>query len=152
SLWATGMGGCDSRFAMRHESEASLLGVVFTPSGAMTGAPYEVLDADHWIFADTGLRSGDLFGGRSLHRRCPGGASGHETDKRSASSPAGTQVLARGRNPEDGGAEMVLFETPSGGQVFSVGSINYVASLPVDPAVSQITVNVLRRFLQQREA
>jgi hypothetical protein len=61
-------------------------------------------------------------------------------------------VLARGRNPDDGGAEMVLFETPSGGQVFSVGSINYVASLPVDPAVSQITVNVLRRFLQQREA
>jgi hypothetical protein len=152
SLWAAGMGGCDSRFAMRHESEASLLGVVFTPSGAMTGAPYEVLDAEHWIFANTGLRRGDLFGVRSLHRRCPGGASGHETDKRSASSPAGTQVLARGRNPDDGGAEMVLFETPSGGQVFSVGSINYVASLPVDPAVSQITVNVLRRFLQQREA
>jgi hypothetical protein len=111
-----------------------------------------VLDADHWIFNDTGLRQGDLFGRNSLHRRCPGGASGHETDKRSASSPTGTQVLARGLNPDNGGAEMVLFETPSGGRVFSVGSINYVASLPVDAEVSQITANVLRKFLLHRDA
>jgi hypothetical protein len=50
-------------------------------------------------------------------------------------------------NCDDGGAEMVIFDTPSGGQVFSVGSINYVASLPVDKDISQITENVLRRFL-----
>ena len=31
--------GAESRFGMRHESEANLLGVVFTPAGAMTGAP-----------------------------------------------------------------------------------------------------------------
>ena len=148
SLWSSGMGGRDSRFAMRHESEASLLGVVFTPSGAMTGAPYQTLLPDHWVFAHTGLTQGELFGHASLHRRCPGGASGHETDKRSPSSPANTVVLARGLNPDDGGAEMVLFETPSGGQVFSVGSINYVASLPVDPVISTITANVLRRFLE----
>jgi hypothetical protein len=148
SLWSSGMGGRDSRFAMRHESEASLLGVVFTPSGAMTGAPYQTLRPDHWVFADTGLTQGELFGQASLHRRCPGGASGHETDKRSPSSPANTVVLARGLNPDNGGAEMVLFETPSGGQVFSVGSINYVASLPIDPVISTITANVLRRFLE----
>ncbi len=147
SLWSSGMGGCDSRFAVRHESEASLLGVVFTPSGAMTGAPYQTIDADHWVFEGTGLKNGELFGEASLHKRCPGGASGHETDKRSASSPANTHVLARGLNPDDGGAEMVIFDTPSGGQVFSVGSINYVASLPVDDAISRITANVVRRFL-----
>ena len=45
SLWPAGLGGYESRFAMRHESEANLLGVVFTPAGAMTGAPYRVLDA-----------------------------------------------------------------------------------------------------------
>jgi hypothetical protein len=56
-------------------------------------------------------------------------------------------VIARGLNCDDGGAEMVIFDTPSGGQVFSVGSINYVASLPVDKDISQITENVLRRFL-----
>ncbi len=147
SLETTGMGGFDSRFAQRHESEANLLGVVFTPAGAMTGAPYRVRDASHWAFAGTGLCDGDLFGEKCLHQRCPGGASGHETDKVSASSPKTVRVLAKGTNPDDGGAEMVAFDTPGGGAVFSVGSISYVASLPVDEAVSKITANVLRRFL-----
>lgn len=145
-LWPDGMGGAESRFAMRHESEARLLGVVFTPAGAMTAAPYRVVRADHWVFAGTGLREGDVFGTTCLHRRCPGGASGHETDKVSASSPPGVVRLARGVNPDDGGADMVMVETPSGGSVFSVGSITYPAALPVDDHVSRITANVLRRF------
>ncbi|MEY4190745.1 MAG: hypothetical protein RIR17_1481 [Planctomycetota bacterium] len=142
-----GLGGYESRYAIRHESEANLLGVVFTPAGAMTGAPYRVVDDSHWVFDGTGLRNGDLFGEKSLHMRCPGGASGHETDKVSASSPQGIRRLAKGLNPDDGGAEMTIFESPSSGMVFSVGSINYVASLPVDEKVSKITSNVLRRFL-----
>lgn len=147
-LDVAGLGGYDSRMHLTHESEANLLGVVFTPAGAMTGAPYRVVEGDHWIFAGTGLRTGDVFGEKCLHQRCPGGASGHETDKRSASSPANARLLARGLNPNDGGAEMVVFDTPSGGAVFSVGSINYVASLPVDDAVSRITATVLRRFME----
>jgi N,N-dimethylformamidase len=147
-LDTAGLGGHDSRFAVRHESEASLLGVVFTPAGAMTGASYRVLDAGHWAFTGTGLKAGDTFGERSLHRRCPGGASGHETDKVSAASPANVHKLAKGLNPDGGGADMVVFDTPSGGKVFSVGSINYVASLPVDDHVSTITANVLRAFLE----
>jgi N,N-dimethylformamidase len=148
SLWAAGMGGKESRFAVRHESEANLLGVVFTPAGAMTGAPYRVLDGSHWAFAGTGLKDGDTFGAQCLHRRCPGGASGHETDKLSPSSPANAHRLATGLNPDAGGADMVVFDTPSGGAVFSAGSINYVASLPVDGHVSRVTANVLRRFLE----
>jgi hypothetical protein len=147
SLWPSGMNGCESRFALRVESEANLLGVVFTPSGAMTGAPYGVIDANHWVFDGTGLRSGDLFGETSLHMRCPGGASGHETDKISPSSPKNVHLLARGLNPDDGGAEMVIYDTPSGGAVFSAGSICYPSSLPVDDHVSKVTANVLRRFL-----
>lgn len=147
SLWPAGMAGAESRFARRHESEANLLGVVFTPSGIMTAAPYRVVDASHWIFAGTGLKAGELFGEKSLHMRCPGGASGHETDKISASSPKNVHLLAKGTNPDDGGAEMVTFDAPSGGSVFSAGSICYVSSLPVDDAVSKVTANVLRRFL-----
>ena len=89
-----GLGGHESRFAMRHESEANLLGVVFTPAGAMTGAPYRVVDADHWAFAGTGLKTGDMFGEKCLHLRCPGGASGHETDKISPSSPKNVQACS----------------------------------------------------------
>jgi len=148
SLERSGMSGRDSRLALRHESEASLLGVVFTTAGVMTGAPYRVIDADHWAFTGTGLKNGDLFGEHCLHRRCPGGASGHETDKVSSSSPSNVHHLAKGLNPDDGGAEMIVFDTPSGGKVFSVGSINYVASLPVDEHVSRITKNVLIRYIE----
>ncbi len=51
-----GWAGTRAGSRMRHESEANLLGVVFTPAGAMTGAPYRVVDAAHWAFAGTGLR------------------------------------------------------------------------------------------------
>ena len=146
SLWPSGI-GAESRMGKRHESEANLLGVVFTPTGMMTGAPYRVVDAGHWVFAGTGLSTGDTFGEKCLHMRCPGGASGHETDKISASSPPGVKLLAKGLNPDDGGAEMVVFDAPSGGSVFSVGSICYPSSLPVDEHVSRITANVLGRFL-----
>jgi N,N-dimethylformamidase len=138
----------ESRMHRRVESEANLLGVVYSDPGVMTAAPYRVHQADHWVFAGTGLRNGDEFGAASLHERIPGGASGHETDKRSPYSPPGTQLLAKGTNIDDGGAEMVYYETASGGAVFSVGSITWPASILVDPHVGQITTNVIRRFAQ----
>ncbi len=137
----------DSRMHRMVESEASLLGVVCTETGIMTAAPYRVVDASHWIFAATGLHDGDLFGEKTLHERIPGGASGHETDKRSAFSPANTVLLAKGTNPGDGGSEIVLHERDRNGAVFSVGSITWVAALLVDDSVSTITRNVLRNFL-----
>jgi hypothetical protein len=137
----------ESRMDRTLESEANLLGVVCTSEGIMTAAPYRVLDEAHWAFERTGLRNGDLFGKKTLHRRVPGGASGHETDKRSASSPANTQLLAKGINPENGGAEIVYHEPGGGGAVFSVGSISWVPALLVDEHVSSITGNVLQRFL-----
>ena len=137
----------ESRLHRRYESEANLLGVVCTESGIMTAAPYQVKNSTHWVFAGTGLREGDLFGEASLHERCHGGASGHETDKMSPSSPANTALLAKGINPEEGGAEIVLHEPEGGGAVFSVGSISYPASILVDEQVSRITKNVIERFL-----
>lgn len=139
----------DSRFDAQVESEAHLLGVAFTYDGIMTSAPYRVQDASHWVFAGTGLKNGDLFGELSLHRRCPGGASGHETDKISSHSPKNVHLLARGTNPDNGGAQIVIYDTPCGGQVFSVGSITWPASILLDDMVSKITANVLRRFLAE---
>ena len=139
--------GAESRFHLYVESEANLLGVVYTDSGIMTAAPYRVIDPAHWTLAGTGLAAGDEFGRASLHMRIPGGASGHETDKLSASSPANVRVVAKGTNPDDGGGEIVHFDTGSGGEVFSVGSITWPASILVDDAVSRVTANVLSRFL-----
>lgn len=136
----------ESRFAKRQESEANLLGVVFTFPGIMTAAPYRVVDSGHWCFAGTGLADGDTFGEKSLHMRVPGGASGHETDKTSPHSPSNVKLLARGTNANEGGAEIVQFDTPSGGEVFSVGSITWPACILVDDAVAKITANVIRRY------
>lgn len=137
----------ESRMHRTLESEANLLGVVCTETGIMTAAPYRVIDPAHWVFEGTGLREGDLFGERTLHERVPGGASGHETDKRSAASPANTLLLAKGTNVDEGGAEIVLHEPDGGGAVFAVGSITWVAALHCDERVARITENVLRRFL-----
>ncbi|MGH2405785.1 MAG: N,N-dimethylformamidase beta subunit family domain-containing protein, partial [bacterium] len=136
----------ESRFHRTVECEANLLGVVCTDSGIMTAAPYKALEPGHWVFEGTGLRSGDLFGLRSLHERIHGGASGHETDKMSKHSPKGTVLLAKGTNPDDGGAEMVYYEL-NGGAVFSVGSITYPSCVLVDAHISRITKNVIDRFL-----
>jgi N,N-dimethylformamidase len=107
-----------------------------------------------------------------------GGAAGDEIDRydRRLGSPAHALVLATsaGRHsdyyqvtaedvpimvPGQGGtesplvrADMVFFETGQGGAVFSVGSINWLASLAADGFannVSRITQNVLQRFLDR---
>ena len=138
-----------SRFSRIVEPQEKLLGVAFSARGLHTAAPYAVTTPDHWIFEGTGLAKGDEFGHSTLHARVPGGASGHETDKVSANSPLDTVVLAKGKNPDEGGADMVCRELKGGGAVFSVGSITYCASLLVDDYTSRITRNVFDKFLRR---
>ena len=138
----------EGRADLRGESEANLLGIAYTHTGFQSAAPYRVLDGSHWAFAGTGLKNGDLFGHRSLHQRCPGGASGHELDKIVPGSPPDLQHLAKGANPDGEGADLVFYETPSGGAVFSVGSLCWPLSLLVDEGVSAVTANMLRRFAE----
>jgi hypothetical protein len=138
----------ESRMHRTYAPEARLLGVAFTDQGVMTAAPYAVLDAAHWTLEGTGLEQGESFGGKGQHERVPGGASGHETDKVTPSSPKQVQVIARGENPHCGGAEMVYMELGKGA-VFSTGSITWVTSLFPDENISRITANVLRRFLER---
>jgi hypothetical protein len=138
-----------SRFGLRHETESNLLGVVMSFAGMGTGAPYEVFEPEHPIFAGTSLQKGDYFGFETLAVRCPGGASGHETDKIDSSSPANTQLLARGINGPGAGAELVTYTTPRGGLVISVGSINWVAGLPIDETLSTITRNMFAIALRK---
>jgi hypothetical protein len=134
---------------LRGESEANLLGVAYTHSGFQSGAPYRVVDATHWAFAGSGLAKGDLFGMQSLHERCPGGASAHELDKIGPDSPPNIVQLAHGDNPENTGADLTIYDTPSGGSVFAAGSFCWTLSLPIDDGVSAVTRNVLQRFLQK---
>lgn len=140
-----------SRFGLRHELESSLLGVGVTLTGMGSGAPYAVVAANDPVFAGTDLTAGQTFGHGFLAMRCPGGASGHETDKRDAGTPVGTRLLAVGVNADEGGAEFVTYSTDSGGRVYSAGSINWATSVVVDPTIAIITRNMLNICLGSRE-
>ena len=65
-----------------------------------------------------------------------------------------TNVLAWNGEPYDDliRADIVYFETPNGGGVFSVGSITFCGSLPhnnCDNNISKMTANVINRFLER---
>ena len=64
-----------------------------------------------------------------------------------------THLMVGGTENRDVRSDMVFFETPAGGAVFSTGSISWIASLAwndCDNNVSRITKNVLDRFLDPR--
>ena len=136
-------------------AESGILGVEFSKEGLGTYAPYQIVQSDHWVFRGTGLMNGDTVGVTSLTGRLGIGASGHETDKRTALSPVNTIVLAKGWNASkrdttdygSGGAEMSIYEHPAGGAVFSVGSISFNGALMQDKKLSLVTKNVLDNFL-----
>jgi N,N-dimethylformamidase len=125
-------------------SEAGVLGVRYTPLGFGTYTPYEVKEANHWVFKETGLKNGDLIGKTGYAQK---GASGLETDKRDLiHTPVNTILLAKGTNPH-GGAEMIYYDHPGGGGVFSVGSIAFSQSLILDPNLTRMVKNVIEHFL-----
>ncbi|UTW64587.1 hypothetical protein KFE98_10740 [bacterium SCSIO 12741] len=124
--------------------EQALLGVAYDARGYGTEKPYVVKSEGHPFFKGMNLKNGDLFGTQCVNRD---GASGLETDKIGTHSPRLT-LLARGNNPDDGGADMVTYEHPGGGTVFSVGSVSYTSALPVDSNISRLTQNVLNHMLK----
>ena len=129
-------------------SEAEILGIATTIEGFGTGAPYGVVDPDHWAFEGTGLGQGATFGSLSLSQRSAGGASGWETDKTTIWTAPDVRIIARGTNPDNGGAELVVRTVGSaGGGVVSAGSITFAASLLVDPQLTAVTRNMVLRCL-----
>ena len=152
-----------------------LAGVGFSGQGKFESTFYRRLPASFdpsvaWIFAGA---EDEVIGDYGLSGN---GAAGFEMDRADATqgTPANTVVLARAEQPpasfvavpeellshvntlsgdpvgEVMKAEMVYFETPSGGAVFSTGSITFCGSLwhkgAFDGPVSRILENVVRRF------
>jgi N,N-dimethylformamidase len=152
-----------------------LVGVGFTSQGPFEGSYYRRLPASRdprvaWIFEGV---TDEVLGDFGLSG---GGAAGFELDRADArlGTPPHAVVLASSERhdlsrfvlvPEEWlthvatwpgdpperliRADMVYFETPRGGAVFSVGSITFCGSLAHDGYrnnVSRIVDNVLRRF------
>ena len=151
-----------------------LAGVGFIAQGDFHGTAYRRLPASRdpraaWIFEGI---DDELLGDFGLSG---GGAAGFELDwlDPSLGSPPHALVLARSGQQDDTfmlvpeeilnhygnrpglpaeeliRSEIVFFETPNGGAVFSVGSITFCGSLPhneFDNNISRMLDNVLRRF------
>ncbi len=137
--------------------DRSVVGVASCGDNWFTSAPLQVMDANHHLFAWTGVSNGDLIGASGLD----GGASGWEmdtsipgtaadgvivsaygSDDRGA-PPGNLELLARGTNPGYG-ADMTYYRTAAGGFVFSAGSLSFVGSLVVDPILQTVVRNALR--------
>ena len=79
-----------------------------------------------------------------------GGASGWECDSRDSRTPASTLLLAQGTNIGPA-AEMVTYDHPGGGFVFSAGSMSIQGAIPVDPVLQKVISNVLTEAKRRRE-
>jgi len=154
-------------FNVTYRDETGLLGTQHTPSDFGTCAPYEVLDAEHWVFDQCGVKNGDLFGASSLNHSLPNrgkgyngalpglptdgqlvgnGASGWETDKVLLERDE-FKLLAKGQNYL-GGADLVVRD-PAGtkGAVLNFSSICAGGALPVDFVMSQMVLNFVNTGL-----
>jgi N,N-dimethylformamidase len=156
-----------------------LVGVGFSAQGQFEGSYYRRLPDSHrpeaaWIFE--GIDE-EILGDFGLSG---GGAAGFELDRtfRDLGTPDDIMVLARSEGhgnsfipaheellthiatlsgePADAlmRAEIVYFETPGGGAVFSVGSITFCGSLPhngYSNSISRLLENVIRRFSEPKQ-
>jgi N,N-dimethylformamidase len=161
---------------LRGWSPQRLVGVGFAAQGWGGAAGYTRLPASHdprAAFVFEGVADAEVIGNFGLVLN---GAAGDEIDRfdPQLGSPPQALLLATSAGqhtdyyqltvedvpimvPGQGGrespkvrADMVLFETPNGGAVFSVGSINWLGSLGWNAYhnnVARVTENVLRRFL-----
>lgn len=139
----------ESRFHKTVESQGNLLGVTTTANDLGSAAPYEVTDEDHWIYEGTNLVEGNLVGKQTLMEAFSGGASGDETDKLSRFAPNDINIVAKGQNPNGGGAEMVIHEPDSGGLVFCSASCTFAPSLLICPNLSTMMANVFDRTITE---
>jgi hypothetical protein len=145
--------------------ERSVLGVATERCGVV-GSPYEVLSADHALFAGTGLTNGATFGNSGVNTGYGNGkASAWEVDTSNGAGatslpsacalepepippstlPPGLVVLAAGiPDASRPGADMTYYNHPGGGFVFAAGSITFGGSLVVDSVMSKLIRNVLK--------
>lgn len=113
--------------------------------------PWTVREGDHWVFAGTNLRDGDLFGQETTGLEVDGvvfncGANGQILGPDgSDEAPLHYQILATVPASEGWGT-MGLLVHQSGGAVFNAATSNWVPALDSNETVRRITANVLDRF------
>src|SRR5205823_630748 len=96
-------------FSNHGESPTQVIGVDLSPD-YMDFYPYQVAN-DHPLLAGTGLSVGDTFGATAYD----GAASGWEVDVMPDGGLPNATLIAKGQNPNDGGADMIFLDNGNGG-------------------------------------
>jgi sugar lactone lactonase YvrE len=125
--------------------ENGLLGVMYD-GWMLVRQPLVVSDGASWVFAGTGLTTGDSLPGAV--------AAEYDTRFDNGVEPPGLQTLAAspvvGAHGPPRTAMATYYRAASGAEVFAIGSIGWANGLGdsryADPRVAQITRNVLDRF------
>ena len=123
--------------------EERLLGIRYTKAGIHTFSPYKIQLPMHWLFENINLPSDSIFGKRGLNG-LP--LSGIETDKTTIFTSYNVDILAKGMNPENGGAEFIYKKHNNNNGVLSTGSINSGAGLGYDYVFTQIIINFISKY------
>ncbi|MCC6756088.1 MAG: hypothetical protein IT199_06940, partial [Solirubrobacterales bacterium] len=125
---------------------------------------YKVQQADHWVFANTGLTDQSMVGRNStkattiLDHEVDGSSFNCTVDGYTVLSPLANTGVAEnftilGIAPAYvsylGFGVMGIYTNEQGGATFSTNTTGWANGLGVDPQISQITRNVLDRFLDQ---
>ncbi len=127
-----------------NKSESGTLGSSYDTRGFKTFAPYKVKLKDHWSLKGSNLSLDGFFGYNNLTKTH---ASGYETNKIDNFSPKNIELIAKGTNINNGGADMTYYINNSGGKIFSTGSISYCSCLQTDLTCSKILKNIFEKFL-----
>lgn len=164
SFFSFGDPGGKWRHNMRQEE--GLLGVRFDEKGIGTYAPYEVMDANHWLFNGLKVKNGDLFGQKGMNDLA---LSGNETDKQGWRTPSDFVLLAKGKNPEfgrenelfwkgddpywdgKGGGEIVFRELKNGAGILSTGSIQSGSGMGYDAVMTGLLQNFCDKYAGKKE-
>ncbi len=100
------------------------LGSYYDAVGFDTYAPFTMRDTEE-TFLISNLGPNFVFGHGSNFLNCERilGISGHETDKLQRQSNGFTQI-AKGNNPENGGADIIFKRFQNGGAILNFGSLS----------------------------
>jgi hypothetical protein len=129
---------------------------------------YAVNNSQHWIFRNTGVQNGNLFGRDGSNAQ--NFTVGYENDCAFFTyvngvpfttgidgSPLNYRILGISPAANDTTtfnftrhATMGIYTINNGGSVFNAASINWVIGLTFDTTVQRITLNVLKKFMENR--
>jgi hypothetical protein len=140
-----------SRFSYPGHPQDALIGARYNGKSPLD-ADITITDASSWVFANTGLRGGDILSGLL----------GREVSQEEGHQPPDTILLAHSPYTFTDGTtqygDMTIYQAQSGALVFSAGTMQWSWGLSsmspwgppsprVDSAAQQITRNVLGRFV-----